>query len=157
MKNVFLIAATSLIAGYIVLSPSKVLAQFTMPNHHTSHDFRRQQDHNRHEVGISRQQDRAIHRQEKSQHRMEHRLSNGYYYQSAGSGGALVNLLNGWYNINGYPTGTVGPGSGGNLNGYYNGVNSGYDGVAVQDGHAYTADGHRFDHHGNHDDAAGNL
>ncbi len=183
--RILLTTGAVFLAGALLFAPLKVFAHGNNQDH-INHDLRKQQDHARHDAGISWQQDRVIHGQERQQHRLDHQaMNNGYapgYYDNAYSAGYVGN---GYYQ----PTGTglsnrlrnwFGTGTGYIPNGYYSGINSGYgygnayagqyyngavSGYGTvynttqngQNGHVYTPDGHRLDHHGNHDDGPGDF
>lgn len=149
--------AALLLAGFGLATPA-----FAHGNdgHQVQHSQQRQAHHARHDAGISRQQDRLMHRQERRNHRVDHQIGNGlnnsWYYQNR-------NLGNNWsgttYPVSQYPVTQYGTvpyygynGAAINSNSYWNG-----NAQAAQNGHFYNADGHRFDHHGNHDDGPGDL
>jgi hypothetical protein len=151
MKSTVLIVMSVL--GLVVFAAPASLAH-NHSNDRALHQQRRLADHQRHDAGISWQQDRQIHRQDRQLNRFQHNYSNfnrgynngqgSYYYGNSGSAGHRQMQYGAPYQQYSYTNPNVYqyPYSSGSS--FINGLNN--------SGHSYSADGHRFDHHGNHDD-----
>lgn len=164
MKSITTLSLSGLLlAGIGIAVPTEALARDG--NHGTSHVQQRQAHQGRHLAGISRPQDRQIHRQERRDHRVDHQLRNGVNGSWNGrsyQNGNWRNSLNNWSGAGAYPAAQYNAGLAAPYYGQY-GTTVGTNGYLypgtqnVQNGHSYSADGHRFDHHGNHDDGPGDF
>lgn len=152
--------------GLVLFAAPATLAQ-THSSDRAVHQQRRLADHQRHDAGISWQQDRQIHRQGRQADRLQHRMNNQYGVgYGANYGGQGYNYSGQGYNLGAtgyqqvpysayqqqYPYSNSGVYQQSQFPSSNSGIyNNGY-GQTGSNGHSYSPDGHRFDHHGNHDD-----
>ncbi|MBX9685693.1 MAG: hypothetical protein K2X27_03260 [Candidatus Obscuribacterales bacterium] len=148
---------TMSVLGVLIFGAPAVLAHGDT-NDQIAHQQRRVADHQRHDAGISRQQDRQIHHQERQLHRLRHGTNSGYGNNYLGAQG----YNNGYSGSSAYqqiPYGAYQQQYPYSSTGIYqqqypysnSGIYNSYGQTGIN-GHSYSPDGHRFDHHGNHDD-----